>query len=131
MAFIFKGVSREGTRQVLKAAGAETGSTTHGTLSTSGQDPVHIDIDVSAASGTAPTLTLVVEGSVDNGASWFELGRIGSNGYRVGSVGTAPSEFGGAGVVHGVFSSAPMVRTRSVIGGTAPSFTYSVAASAG
>jgi hypothetical protein len=70
---------------------------------------------------------VVVEGSLD-GSTWFELGRIGSDGARVGSVGTAPASFSTTGTVRGAFPAPEFVRSRSLVGGTTPSFTYSVVA---
>lgn len=121
-----------GSAVVLKASSAETASTT-GTSVNTGGDPggLYLEVNVTAASGTTPTMTVVIEGSMDN-TNWFTLGTVGANGYNSGSVATAPSNFTvTAGPVRAYFDSAQYVRSRSVIGGTTPSFTYTVTGVAG
>lgn len=118
-------ITKEGSGPlVFKASGAETTSTTHAQFETGAQSTLAVVVDVTAASGTTPTLTVVVEGSIDN-STWFTLGTIGTNGYNVGSVATAVSNITGTVTVRGAFPATQFVRTRSVIGGTTPSFTYS------
>jgi hypothetical protein len=117
----------KGTRGSTKASGAETASTTHGSLDTSNSTSVAVTVNVTASSGTTPTMTVVVEGSND-GAAWVTLGTIGANGYVLGTPATAPTNITGNGAVTGVFPAMQLTRTRSVIGGTTPSFTYSVTA---
>lgn len=121
-----------GTPLTLKASSAETASTTSGSANT-GMDPggLYVEVNVTAASGTTPTMTVVIEGSLD-GTNWFTLGTVGANGYNSGSVGTAPSNFTAtAGPIRAYLDSPQYVRSRSVIGGTTPSFTYTVLAVAG
>lgn len=108
-----------------KQSAAETASTTHPVVETSDYGVALVTVAVTAASGTTPTMTVVVEGSTDN-STWTTLGTIGANGYAAGTTATAPSNFTGAATVSGVFAAPQFVRTRSVVGGTTPSFTYSV-----
>lgn len=108
-----------------KSSGAETASATHASVDTIDASTAVVTVTVTAASGTTPTMTVVVEGSTD-GATWVTLGTIGANGYNVGGVATAPTNFTTAATSRGVFSAPQLVRTRSVIGGTTPSFTYAV-----
>ena len=131
MAYFSNGVLRRGRAKVLKTSAAETSSTTHDLIATKHYGVVSIAVDVTAASGTSPTLVVVAEGSFDGGTTWHELGRIGNDGYRVGSVGSAPTSITGVTAKRGVFSAAPLVRSRSIIGGGTPSFTYSVLAELG
>ena len=119
-----------GHKATLKASAAEIASTTHDTVDTGEASTISVTVDVTAASGTTPTLVVIVEGSHDE-STWVELGRVGANGYRTGTVGTAPSNFTGAGSATGIFSAPQFVRTRSTVGGTTPSFTYSVEAEVG
>lgn len=119
-----------GRTATLKASAAETANATHATLDTGEAANLAVTVAVTAASGTTPTLVVIVEGSID-GTNWIELGRIGANGYRTGNTATAPSNFTGAGTVAGVFPAPQFVRTRSTVGGTTPSFTYSVTAEVG
>jgi hypothetical protein len=115
-----------GTSVVLKASGAETASTTGSSVST-GTDSggMYVELVVTAASGSSPTMTVVVEGSLD-GTNWFTLGTLGANGYSTGSVATAPSNLTTTATVRAYLHMPQYVRTRSVIGGATPSFTYSV-----
>ena len=112
-----------------KSSAAETASTTHKTFSSHDQGSLVVTAKVTAVSGTSPTLTVVVEGSTD-GSNWFTLGTIGANGYAAGSTATAPTNISANGTYVGAFPNPQFVRTRSVIGGTTPSFTYSVTAQA-
>lgn len=130
MSYIFGNRRFRGFEQTVKASGAETASTTHDTVRTKQHNVASVTVDVTASSGTTPTLVVVVEGS-DDETTWVELGRIGANGYRSGSVGTAPSNFTGAASGAGVFPAPQYVRTRSIVGGTTPSFTYSVTVEVG
>lgn len=120
-------IVKRGDQTQLKASGAETASTTSATIYTSdGAGSIYFEVNVSAVTGTTPTMTLVVEGSNDL-STWFTLGTVGANGYNVGPVSTAPSNITSAvGTVRAVFTPMQFVRYRSVIGGTNPSFTYSV-----
>lgn len=122
-----------GTPITLKASGAETASTNGGAVAT-GPDSgsLYVEVNVTAASGTTPTLTVAIQGSMD-GTNWFTLGTIGANGYNTGAVGvTAPSNFTGvAGPVRAYYDMPQYVRYSSTIGGTTPSFTYTVTGVAG
>lgn len=125
MAFIFGGRRHRGTVHTFKTSAAETASATHATAASRLGGSVIVDVNVTAASGTSPTLIVVVEGSLD-GSTWFELGRVGGSGYRAGTSGTAPTGFSAVGQVVAALTGPSLVRTRSIVGGTAPSFTYSV-----
>lgn len=120
------GIMKRGTAKTLKASGAETVSTTHGVIDTAEAGVLFVVVDVTAHAGTTPTLTVVVEGSTD-GVNWFELGVLGLNGYRAGSVGAAPSNIVAApATVRGAFPAMQFCRTRSLVAGAGASFTYSV-----
>ncbi|MFF8831380.1 hypothetical protein [Streptomyces sp. NPDC015131] len=116
-------------RTSLKASGAETSSTTGTAMELGDAGSLVVTVDVTAASGTTPTMVVDIEGSAD-GSNWFPLGQFGANGYRSGSVGTAPSNFTAAATTRGAVTGAPYVRHKSTIGGTTPSFTYSITVSA-
>lgn len=120
--------TNRGKQYKLKASGAETESTTgtaRNTADNSGS--LYVVVSVTAATGTTPTMTVVIEGSED-GTNWFTLGTVGANGYAAGTTATAPSNFTAAATVRAAFPAMQYVRSRSVIGGTTPSFTYSVTA---
>lgn len=94
----------------LKASAAETASTS-GTGVEIDAGSLSLLLDVTAASGTSPTLDITIEGSPDN-STWFTLGTFTQK--------TAVSSERKA------FPGAAFVRSRSVVAGTTPSFTYSV-----
>lgn len=116
---------RRGNLFEFKSSAAEITSTTHRSVHPDSAGTVAITVAVTAVTGTLPTLSVVVEGSID-GTTWFTLGRAGSDGYSVGSLGTAPADISTVSSVTSVFALPEFVRTRSVVGGTLPSFTYSI-----
>lgn len=117
---------KRGSPFTLKASGAETASTTGAQVETPDSGSAHIEVNITASSGTTPTMTVVIEGSND-AANWYTLGTFGANGFAPGSVATAPSNFTGVtGPVRGAVPAIQFLRYRSVIGGTTPSFTYTV-----
>lgn len=120
-------IVKRGDASQLKASGPETTNTTSGTVNTSdGAGTVYVEVNVTAASGTSPTMTIVVEASNDL-TNWFTLGQIGSNGFSAGTLGTTPANFTtAAGPIRAAFTALQFIRTRSVIGGTTPSFTYTL-----
>jgi hypothetical protein len=118
---------RDGQPFEFKAAAAETASTTHAVAHLTGASVASITVKVTAASGTTPTLLVTVEGS-DDGSTWYTLGQIGANGSAVGATATAPTNFTTSATGRGAFVVPEFIRTRSTIGGTTPSFTYSVEA---
>lgn len=114
----------------LKASGAETASTTQSAIELGDKAMMNVAVDVTAASGTTPTMLITIEGSFD-GLTWFTLGRIGANGYDIGAhVGTAPTNFTTTVTVRAAVPATRYVRSKSTIGGTTPSFTYSVGGNA-
>jgi hypothetical protein len=74
-------------------------------------------------------MLITIEGSFD-GLTWFTLALIGSDGCRVGSVGTTPANFTTTGTVRAAIPATRYVRSKSTIAGTTPSFTYSVGGNA-
>lgn len=110
-----------------KAAAAETVSTTGGLVELGDAGSVHVEVIVTAATGTTPTLLVDVYGAADPlGANLFKIGTIGSNGFTVGGVAADPATITAAGTYRAELPAARFVQYRSRIGGTTPSFTYSV-----
>ena len=72
---------------------------------------------VSAASGTAPTLDIKLQDSIDSGATWQDTG-----------IAFAQMAVAGTFAVRSVLPLAPLVRPVYTIGGTTPSFTFSLRA---
>ena len=117
-----------GKQYTLKASSAETASTTgHAKNTANDSGSLYVFVNVTAVTGTTPTMTVVIEGSQD-GSNWFTLGTVGANGYATGTTATAPSNFTAAADTRAAFPAMQFIRSRSVIGGTTPSFTYSVIA---
>lgn len=116
------------TSVTLKASGAETASTIGTGVAIGDAGTMLVTLAITAASGTTPTMTVNIEGSWDGGTNWVVLGTIGANGYRAGLIGTAPSNLTTTATVRANLTAAPLVRYNSTIGGTTPSFTYSVVA---
>ena len=125
----FSGSTRvNGKALTLKASGAQTASARGAAIKVGKGGSLLVTVAVTAASGTTPTMTVAVQGSVD-GSTWVTLGTVGANGYNAGSTAvTAPSNLTTTATVRAVVPAMPYVRYSSTIGGTTPSFTYSVQA---
>lgn len=119
------GIMVRGASYALKAAGAETASTTGGGIEVGDGSAAYVEVNVATVAGTTPTMTIVFEGSND-GTNWFTLASLGANGVSVGGAGAAPSNIVAAGLIRGLFSTTQFLRYRSVIGGTTPSFDYTI-----
>lgn len=97
------------------ASGARTATGTGSAFSTQDADSIEATLTVTAASGTTPTLDVTLETSIDDGSTWDTVGAFsqktaaGSDGHVFGPLGD-------------------LCRWRWTIGGTSPSFTFSVAA---
>lgn len=111
----------------LKTASAETASTTQAAVEIGDKRLLNLEVVVSAVSGT-PTMLITIEGSND-GANWYTLGEIGSDGFACGSL-DAPANITTTGTYRGAIPAARYVRSKSTIGGGSPSLTYSVGGSA-
>lgn len=98
------------TSAARAASGDDGGTTGWGHAST-----IRAQLDVTAASGTSPTLDVVIEDTLD-GINWNTIGTF------------AQKVSAGREVINitGLFSE--QVRVRWTVGGTTPSFTFSVAA---
>ncbi len=94
----------------LKASGSESATTTHAAVEIGDARVVNLEVVVTVA---PTTLLIAIETSHDN-VTWYEVGRIGSDGYRVGSIGTAPANITGTGTFRGSFPVGRYVRSRSV-----------------
>lgn len=118
-------VEGRGFPVTFKASAAETTTSTHAQFDTGFEGgSLLVKVAITASSGTTPTLLVNVQGSVD-GSTWITLGTVGAGNYVVGT-GTAASNFTTTATSTGVFPRLKYVRTTSSVGGTTPSFTYSV-----
>ncbi|KJR97957.1 MAG: hypothetical protein VR68_11645 [Peptococcaceae bacterium BRH_c4a] len=106
------GVVRNTKNQVVKASGAVTAT---GYASTTGIDVADyieglLAIDITAVSGTTPTIDFAVE--TYDGAQWFNLGLTIAQKTGVSSFLVPITNFG------------EKIRLKHTVGGTTPSFTY-------
>jgi hypothetical protein len=100
---------------VASAARTTSGNQTFGTQD-SGKKALRVQLDVTAASGTTPTLDVVIEDTLD-----------GTNWNTIGSAFTQKTTTGRQVIdIQGLFTG--QLRVRWTIGGTTPSFTFSVKA---
>jgi hypothetical protein len=105
------------TPREVVASAARTSTGTSGTLTLGelGED-ISLLVDVSAVSGTGPTLDLTVEWSHDGGTTWATADPA-----------DAFAQITAAGAKVKAFAvKAPAYRLRWTIGGTTPSFTFSL-----
>lgn len=96
-------------------AAARTASGNTGPLVNYGHfDALRAQLDVAAASGTSPTLVVIIEDSLDGGNTWNAIGTFTQKTAAGREVINIPAPF------------APLLRISWTIGGTTPSFTFAV-----
>ena len=109
-------VSR-GYTETLVASGAKTASGQTSALTGYGVvNTMRLQLAATAVSGTTPTLTVVVEDTLDGGTNWNQVGtftQVTATGAQVINISQPFSD---------------TIRVRWTIGGTTPSFTFSVIA---
>lgn len=108
------GITERYAEDVLAASAARTVTGDSGVLSGyGGASTLRLQLDVTAASGTTPTLDVVVEDTLD-GTNWNTVGTF------------AQKTAAGREVVNVTTPFADRIRVRWTVGGTIPSFTFSV-----
>lgn len=106
-----------GMTETLVASAARTTSSDSGALKGFGAPKViRAQLNVTAASGTTPTLDVVIEDTLDNGATWNPIGTFTQKTAVAREAINITSPF------------ADTIRVRWTVGGTTPSFTFTVAA---
>jgi len=104
---------------LIQASAAHTTSGNSGNLDVGGFNEFLILINVSAASGTTPTLNFFVDSSPDQGTSWVQI----ASGAQLTGVSTQNIPLGaGSSATPALFGE--MIRLRWTIAGTTPSFTF-------
>jgi len=89
---------------------------------------LRVQSDVTAASGTSPTMTMLIQDSVDGGANWNTIGTFtAQTGVNRQVIQIAPSGVAQAAGFAWPFNH-KKIRCSWTIGGTTPSFTSSVKA---
>lgn len=107
-------ISSRGQLETLVTSAARTASGDSGGVDGWGSaSTIRAQLDVTAASGTTPTLDVVIEDTLD-GVNWNVVGTFAAK--------TSP----GREVVNISIPFSETIRVRWTIGGTAPSFTFSV-----
>lgn len=107
---------QNGTRTaVLQASAAQTASNVSGSVGVVEFRDVDFFINVSAVSGTTPTMTITIQDSAD-GVNWYNTAAVtaaitATGQYRI-----------------GLTDCGAYVRASAAIGGTTPSFTYDIQA---
>ena len=97
------------------ASGARTVTGTSAPITGLGRaSALRVQLTVSAASGTTPTLNVFVEDTLDGGVTWNVIGTF------------AQKVAAGQEVINTVGLFADQVRVRWTIAGTTPSFTFAV-----
>lgn len=114
MGYVTAGLRTSRGRAVTLAASAARTATGSGTAQEiADRGAVRLLLDVTAASGTTPTLDVTVETSYDGSTGWTSLGTFTQNT----AVSSQRKNFSGAD---------RFVRASWVIAGTTPSFTFSI-----
>lgn len=110
------------SEDILAASATQTSTGQTATLGGyGGSSSLRVYVNVTAVSGTSPTMTINIQDTVD-GSNWYTVGSSTS----LTAVGTSAFEIGaGLGNNH-VF--ADRIRVQWVLGGTTPSFTFDVRA---
>lgn len=99
--------------ELLASAARTATASSEGTAAVENFDEIIVYLDVTAVSGTSPTLDLVYETSPDDGTTWFThttFTQVTATGKAIKLI-TTPGSF---------------ARVTGTVGGTTPSFTYSV-----
>lgn len=108
-------ISWSGQTETVVTSAARTTSGNSGVLGGYGPPKtIRAQLDVTAASGTVPTLDVVIEDTLD-GTNWNAVGTFAQKGAA------------GREVINVTIPFAEQLRVRWTIGGTTPSFTFSVA----
>lgn len=111
----FESYVHRGVRETPVASAARTVNGDSGPLNGYGiAGTLRAQLDVTAASGTSPTLNVVIEDSVDGGATWNVVGTF------------AQKVAAGREVINVTAPFTGTLRVRWTIGGTGPSFTFAV-----
>ncbi|MHB9003991.1 MAG: hypothetical protein ACYC6C_07990 [Coriobacteriia bacterium] len=104
-----------GVRQTPLPSAARTATGTTANLDGYGAtETLRAQLDVTAASGTSPTLDVVIQDSLDGGTTWNTVGTF------------AQKTAAGREVINITTPFSPLLRISWTIGGTTPSFTFAV-----
>lgn len=100
---------------LIHASAAETATVSSIAFSGGGATGIYIEINVSARSGTTPTLDVNLQDSLDGGTTWNTVSSL----TQITAVGVGTKRLNLRDTPAG-----PLLRLNYVIGGTTPSFTF-------
>lgn len=103
-----------GVRETPVTSAARTANGNTSSFAAGYSDTIRAQLNVTAASGTLPTLDVVIEDSVDDGATWNTIGTFAQKTTTGREVINITTPFG------------DLIRVRWTLGGTSPSFTFAV-----
>lgn len=109
----------DATAVTLLAASTETASGAGAGVAVGTLRELLVVLNVTAASGTSPSLTVEIDSSVDGGTTWVKLQTFAA----VTAVGVAQISLGAPSAAFG-----NLIRASWTVSGTTPSFTFSVLA---
>jgi len=107
--------SSTGLRSTLQASAAKTTTNNSSSLAIGGYKEAVVTLNVTAASGTVPTLDVKIQTSDDGGTTWFDL-----PGVAFAQVTAATTK------ALQITNFGDTIRAVSTITGTTPSFTYAI-----
>lgn len=111
----FKSVTSLGAQENVVVSSARSASGDSAVLAGYGPaKTLRAQLNVTAVGGTTPTLDVVIQDSVDGGASWNTVGAF------------AQKTVAGREVINVTGPFGPLLRVLWVVGGTTPSFTFAV-----
>lgn len=105
--------SPEGSSRISVASAARTATATSTAVNTEDVDEIEAELNVTAVAGTDPTLDVTLETKTDTG-DWYTVGAFPQQTGIVANIGRV---FDGLG---------EQIRWKWTIGGTTPSFTFSI-----
>ena len=112
---LFGSQAWQGGQETPVASAARTATGNSGALPGYGPaSSIRAQLNVTAASGTSPTLNVIIEDSVDGGSNWNTIGTFAQ---RTGT---------GREVINVTTPFGDQLRVTWTIGGTTPSFTFAV-----
>lgn len=111
----YEDITPAGTRETPVPSAARTATGVSSNLAGYGATKtLRAQLNVTATSGTSPTLNVIIEDSLDGGATWNTVGTF------------AQKTTAGREVINITNPFSPLLRISWTIGGTTPSFTFAV-----
>lgn len=103
------------SNDIIHASAAETATVSSSAFSATAATGIVVEVNVSARSGTTPTLDVNIQDSLDGGTTWNTVGSL----TQLTAVAVGVKRLNLRDTPTG-----PLLRLNYVIGGTTPSFTF-------